>query len=202
MTTSCIGIKGKGFVLFACDGNEDRSVFVNRKDNNKIYHIEGNRLISIVGNTGDCQVLSDYIQRNIALNHFLHGNKQSTESIAHWIRRYIADGIRKGRGYESMSLFGGVDNGEAKLFLIDAEGGLVEDNYLVAGIWSYSSFALLDSLWHVDMEFDEALDLLKRCIKEYQGRVLYSSEHFFIEACFEDRIEVIQGAIPFPPAQQ
>jgi len=95
-------------------------------------------------------------------------------------------------------LLGGVDD-KPELYLIDELGTLVKDNYLVCGIGSHFTYAMLDKYWHENMGLDEATELIQKCIKEIQRRVLVSSSHYCIEVCYCDHTNTIQGEIPFPP---
>ncbi|BFU25668.1 proteasome subunit beta type 2, putative [Entamoeba histolytica HM-1:IMSS-B] len=194
---SCIGIVGKDFVLMAVDGNSGRGVITVRNDFNKIYPVQGNRLLTIIGEGNDRQVLADFVQRNIALNYYRNGLKSTTQSIAHWIRRQVSDSLREG-GYQCSMLLGGVDE-KPELFMIDQFGTLVPETYASHGIGSNFVYALLDKNWHSGMEFEEALELMKKCIKEIQKRVIVSSSHYCIEVCYKDKTELIQGPEVFPP---
>ncbi|KAL7718803.1 Proteasome subunit beta [Entamoeba marina] len=194
---SCIGIVGKDFILFAADGNSGRGAIVVRSDFDKIYDVQGNRLFVVIGEGNDRQALSDLVQRNIALNYYRNGLQSSTPSVAHWIRRQVSDSLRKS-GYQCSMLLGGVDE-QPSLFLIDQFGTLVQEQYAAHGIGSNFVYALLDKRWHTNMELDEATALLNDCVAEIKKRVLVSSTHYTVKACYHDHVDVINGPTPFPP---
>ena len=98
MASTVIGFKGKDFVILAADGNLERQYIKSIIDFNRIYHVEGNRLIGVVGETPEVQNLASFVQRNLALQHYVNGNKQTTESVVHWMHRQIADNLRKRDG--------------------------------------------------------------------------------------------------------
>ena len=203
MFTTAIAFRGKDFVLVAADGNLERSYLSNVNDYNRIFHVEGNRLVAIIGQTPDTQNLADYIQRNLALQYYVNGNKQSTESVVHWLRRQLADGLRKRDGifFEAQTLFCGVDEDKPKVFLLDYYGSLAENDYLAVGFGSNISLAILDKYWHTDMEFDEAVELMEKCVHAITKRFVFSSDHYNMEVCYRDRIEVVKGPKPFPPEE-
>lgn len=91
---SVIGFIGKDFVIIAADGC-GKDVIVVRDDIQKIYPLQGDRLLSIIGEGNDRQVLADYIQRNVALNYYRNGFKSTTYSVAHWVSREVAKSLRK-----------------------------------------------------------------------------------------------------------
>ncbi|ELP93438.1 proteasome subunit beta type-2-A, putative [Entamoeba invadens IP1] len=194
---SSVGIVGKDFVLFATDGSSGRGSIIVKNDLNKIYPLQGNRLMAIVGEANDRQALADFVQRNIALNYYRNGLKSTTSSVAHWVRQEMSENLRKGK-YQCSVLIGGVDEAP-ELYLVDQLGALVQENYAAHGVGSHFVLALLDKHWHQDMEYQEALQLLEKCIDEIKRRVLVSSSEYCVEACFKDKTVTIKGPKPFPP---
>ena len=194
---SCVGIVGKDFVLMCADGNSGRGAIVVRSDVDKIYNLQGNRLLTIIGEGNDRQALADYVMRNIALNYYRDNLQRTTSAVAHWVRREVSDSLRKG-GYQCQTLLGGCDE-KPELYLIDELGSLVQENYAAHGVGSHFVLALLDKRWHENMEFEEAKKLMDDCIAEIQRRVVAASSHFIVKACYKDKVEVIKGSVQFPP---
>ena len=196
MASTVIGFKGKDFVILAADGNLERQYIKSIIDFNRIYHVEGNRLIGVVGETPEVQNLASFVQRNLALQHYVNGNKQTTESVVHWMHRQIADNLRKRDGmfFQTKTLFCGVDD-EPKVFMLDEYGSVAESDYLACGIGSNFSLAILDRYWKRNMEKEDAIKLMMECVDEVRTRLLYSSSHYNIEICYKDHYEVVQGPV-------
>ena len=132
-----IGLIGKDFVLLAADGTTGRGL-IYKNDFNKIYHLQGNRIMSIVGKGADRQYLSDFISRNISLNYYRNSIQQSTYSISHWISKYIHEQLRK-EPKECHLIIGGVEN-EPKLYFVDYYGNFLEEKYTVLGNCHYLGY--------------------------------------------------------------
>ena len=203
MSSTVIAFKGKDFVILAADGIIEQSYVKSIIDFQRIFHVEGNRLIGVVGETPEVQNLAHFVQRNLALQYYTNGNKQTTESVVHWMHRSISDELRKrdGRIYKTKTLFCGVDD-EPKVFMLDEYGTVADGDYLACGIGSYFTFGILDRYWKKDMEKEEAIKLMMDVVDEIRTRLLYASSHYNVEICYKDRIEVIVGPKGIPEKKE
>eukprot|EP00919_Chromeraceae_sp_WS-2016_P067981 GHVR01161001.1.p1 GENE.GHVR01161001.1~~GHVR01161001.1.p1 ORF type:complete len:107 (-),score=13.14 GHVR01161001.1:1347-1667(-) len=93
---SLIAIKGKDYVLVAADTVNAYSVLRMKNYDDKIWDLDGEKIMAIGGEHSDVHVFGDYIQKNLAFQEYKNGIKLSIEETANFIRYELAEAIRKG----------------------------------------------------------------------------------------------------------
>jgi hypothetical protein len=101
-----IGVACKDCVIIACDGSVARGPVKFKNSEDKIYHVDGSKMMGVTGPTGDRVNFTEYIMRNIQLYALRNGVSLSTHAAANYTR-YIPTaqaaqttrvGPRRGRG--------------------------------------------------------------------------------------------------------
>lgn len=91
-----------------------------------------------------------------------------------WIRSQLADSLRSRKPYQVNLILGGFDvpSSSPAIFWLDYLGTLVEVPYAVHGYAAHFTMGLLDRYHRPDMDVEEGLALLRRCIDELKKRFI------------------------------
>ncbi len=133
---------------------------------------------------------SNYVARNLALSSIVHGGPVSTRSAAYFTRRQVAKMLRRAP-IQADFMIAGVDritspsfedlNGlcaqtQPQLHWIDRTGTCIELPYGAQGPSAATVVAFLDQQWRADMKLDDALGLLRRCLRLLRGRFAFTPQ--------------------------
>jgi 20S proteasome alpha/beta subunit len=96
------GLKGKDYVIVACDGHVDFSIINFKKDEDKIrvvralsrlsntsIQIDNNKIFATAGPQAERTQFIEYIEKNINLYQLKTGVKLSTRAAAHFTRYHF-----------------------------------------------------------------------------------------------------------------
>lgn len=186
-----IGIKGKDFVVLAADTNAARSIVKMDGDLDKVWKISAQHAIVVSGPLGDCDHLSSYIQRNLALNELRHGHTLSNVETANFIRTTLAQAIRRSP-YQVNMFLGGVDaDKNVDLYFLDYLGTLQGVPFGAQGYCSNFILATMDRHWVPDMEEEAVVQLLYHCFAELKERMIINFQNYNIKVIRSTGIEQI-----------
>ncbi|KAF4661750.1 Proteasome subunit beta type-4 [Perkinsus chesapeaki] len=191
MTDCAFGIAGKDWVILAADSHVEQSIVKFKTTQDKIYEMDGNKLVAAAGPQADsCQFL-EYISRNVELYTLVNGVQLTTHAMANFTRNELADALRKGP-YQVNMLIGGVDkDGCASLYYMDYLASCQKITRGAHGYASYFVLGLLDKLYKKDMTMNEGLNAINMCIKECKNRFIIDKSNFTIKVVDKDGIRVI-----------
>lgn len=199
---SILGITGKDFVLVGFSQNEGRSILVMKSDQEKMYPLSKNVVMLSSGEGPEAQRFSQYVQRDYHLYTIRNGFDLPVESVAKLTRSEIARSLRTrvsviclvvGVGEKQKilkqfpqrpalvnALIAGVDSPDkpAELYWIDYLGSLVKMPYASHGYASYFTFSIMDKYWKPEIKLEEAMEIMKKCIKEIQKRFQLQQPNF------------------------
>jgi len=187
-----IGIVGKDFVIMAADKSRARSIVVMANEEDKIMHLEKNKLLGASGVAGDCSQFCDFIQKNLNLHHYRTDVPLSTHAAANFTRNQLAIALRKSP-YQCNLLLGGYDTSGPSLYYMDYLASLQKMPYAIQGHASYFLLSILDKNYTPDLSEEQALNLLEDCFKELKQRFLINSPNFIIKVVDENGIRVLRA---------
>lgn len=140
--------------------------------------------------TGDTVQFAEYVERNLRL-YGLRCAPRSTgkrwlndwgrnyvellpASAAAWTRNQLATSLRSRNPYSVNVLMGGFDVAKSApaLYWIDYLGTLATVPYAAHGYGSYFCLSTMDRFHTPDMDLDQGLALLQRCIEELEKRFI------------------------------
>jgi len=181
-TNFLLGYRTDKFVVLA----SDKSAFAFgalRISNNasKEYQLGEKLYMTAIGEAGDADNFGDWAKRNIYLYKLRHNYELSPHAAHHWLRKNIANNLRTEDFWRVDLLLGGYDDVEKKAFLgsVDYLGtGISDQKYLFRGFGGRFSYAILDSLYKPDATVEEAIDIVKTCIKQNNKRFIASLPNF------------------------
>ncbi|XP_038072751.1 proteasome subunit beta type-2-like [Patiria miniata] len=184
-----IGIQGDGFVLVASDMTAGRSVFLFKHDQEKMYKMSDKLLMLCAGESGDTVQFAEYIQKNIQLYKMRNGYELSPHAAANFTRKNLADFLRSRTPYAVNMLLAGHDDQDGPaLYFMDYLASLNKVPYGAHGYGAMFTLSIMDRLYRRDINREEALDILKKCLAEVQKRFLINLPAFQVKVVDKDGI--------------
>uniref|UniRef100_A0A1B6E889 Proteasome subunit beta n=1 Tax=Clastoptera arizonana TaxID=38151 RepID=A0A1B6E889_9HEMI len=177
-----LGLAFKDFVLIAADMTCANSVIVMKDDADKLHKISDNLVMAICGESGDTTQFAEYIAKNVQLYKMRNGYGLSPKATAHYTQRNLADYLRSRTPYNVNMLIAGHDkDGGAELYYIDYLASLVKAPYISYGYGGIFALGIMDRYYRPDMSVEEGYDILKKCVKEVQKRLLVNLPNFKVQ---------------------
>eukprot|EP00116_Pleurobrachia_bachei_P004380 sb/3464642/ len=198
-----IGIKGKDFVLVASDNMAAHSIIAIKHDAQKQFELSDKMVMAVSGDAGDMTNYAEYIQKNLKLYEMVQGYKHSglrrrlksvvsdfTNShqfilslilLGYICYQVLAKALRSSPYMVNLLLAGVDENGEPSLYFMDYLASMAKENYAAHGYGSFFILSTMDRYYKEDMTKDEALELLKKCIKEVQSRFIVNLNAFSVK---------------------
>ncbi|XP_065176734.1 proteasome subunit beta type-2-like [Sycon ciliatum] len=190
---SLLGITAKDCVIIAADSTTAHSISVMKHDQNKMFKLGKNMAMVISGEAGDPSIFGDFMQKNLALYSIKNQYSLGPHGAAHYIRRTLAESIRSRRPYGVHLLLAGCSEDEGScLYYMDYLGSLAKVPFGAHGYGAYFSLSIMDRLHKKDCDREEAISIVRECIKEIQHRLIINLPSFKIYAVTKDSVEEIE----------
>merc|ERR1712070_1154852 len=176
MAEALFGLCGKDFVIMAADMHASRSIIRTKDNFDKIWNVNG-VLIGATGPTCDTTNFVEFIDKNLRLQQLRTGNKMTTKAAANFTRNEIAQSLRSGP-YQVDMLFAGFDASGPALYYIDYLASMQKCNKCAHGYGAFFSLGLMDRYFKADLTLDEAKEIIRKCIKEMDTRMVLHLQAF------------------------
>ncbi|XP_041358029.1 proteasome subunit beta type-2-like [Gigantopelta aegis] len=194
-----IGIKGKDFVLTACDMVAARSIVVIKQDQDKMFKLSDKLLMSVTGQPGDTVQFAEYISKNIQLYKMRNGYELSPHAAANFTRSNLAEYLRSSTPYMVNMLISGYDDKEGPiLYFMDYLASCVSAPYAAHGYGSYFVLSILDRYYRDGMNVEQTMVLLQMCIDEVQKRFIVNLPSYRVRLVGKDGIKDVPVIKPKP----
>eukprot|EP01053_Blabericola_migrator_P009983 Blabericola_migrator_1__9982@NODE_5522_length_741_cov_199_959941_g3580_i0_p1_GENE_NODE_5522_length_741_cov_199_959941_g3580_i0NODE_5522_length_741_cov_199_959941_g3580_i0_p1_ORF_typecomplete_len197_score36_55Proteasome/PF00227_26/4_8e33AbiEi_4/PF13338_6/12AbiEi_4/PF13338_6/62_NODE_5522_length_741_cov_199_959941_g3580_i0115705 len=186
-----IGIVGKDFIAVAADQHAAYSILSLQNTEDKIYEIDGNKLLATAGVHADRASLGEYIQKNLHLTRLVRqGVALSPKAAANYTRTELAEALRKGPYQVDVVLAGmNKETSAPEMYRIDWFGTLSEARIAAHGYGSHFVLGLLDREYREDMSREDVMRLLNLCFQELKTRFVLSQSSFLIKICDKSGIQ-------------
>ncbi|XP_017779276.1 PREDICTED: proteasome subunit beta type-2-like [Nicrophorus vespilloides] len=185
-----IGIKFRDFVMIAADMTNAHSIMVMKSDENKLHQLSDKLIMAVSGESGDTTQFAEYIAKNIQLYKMRNGYELSPKEAATFTRRNLADALRSRNAYHVNLLLAGFDEFSGpELYFMDYLASLTYVNYAAHGYGGYFSLAIMDRHFVETMNVDEAYELMERCVKEVQHRLIVNLPNFKVKIISKNGIK-------------
>uniref|UniRef100_A0A915DI88 Proteasome subunit beta n=1 Tax=Ditylenchus dipsaci TaxID=166011 RepID=A0A915DI88_9BILA len=179
-----LGVRTEKFVILAADKDAFAHGAIAISDEYKKEIKLGEKTyMTCIGETGDVDDFGNWTQANLRLYKTRNGYELNPYSTHHWLRQNIASALRSEDFWRVNLLLGGYDDYKQKAFLssIDYLGnGIADQNYLFSGFPGRFCYSIMDSLYKSDMNQEEALVLLHKCLAEAKKRVIVNFSTFTV----------------------
>ncbi|MQL78368.1 hypothetical protein Taro_010793 [Colocasia esculenta] len=163
--TSVIGIKYKDGVLMAADTGGSYGSTLRYKSVERIKPIGKHSLLGASGEISDFQELLRYLDELILYdNMWDDGNSLGPKEIHNYLTRVMYNRRNKFNPLWNSLVLGGVKNGQKYLGVVTMLGAHFEDKHVATGFGNHLAVPILRSEWKEDMNFEEAVKLLEKCL--------------------------------------
>ncbi|KAJ1500199.1 Proteasome subunit beta type-4 [Coelomomyces lativittatus] len=197
-----IGLVGKDFVLLASDTQSIRSIVVMKSNEDRSRELNATTLLMYAGEPGDSVNFVDFIQKNIQLHEFTYGQALSTQACAAYTRRQLAERLRSRGAVSTNLLMGGYSSRThtPSLFWLDYLASCVQLPYACQGYGSYFCYSILDRLYHDQLSYDQAFQVLTQCIQELHTRFMVHLPYWNVHLLNKDgtkhhQYQFVQGQL-------
>lgn len=184
-----IGVAFKDYVLLAADKTLVHSIVAVKHDLNKIYKLSDSLLMAISGEAGDTVQFAEYIEKNIQLYKIRNGFELSPSAAANFVQRNLADYLRSRTPYHVNLLLAGFDKTSGpELFYMDYLAAMTKIPFALHGYGGFFSTSILDHGYRADMNLDEGVALVSKCVAEIQKRLIVNLPVFKVTCIDKDGI--------------
>ena len=195
-----VAVRFEKFAIVAASQQENFHFIQLRDDTEKVHEVAPRKLMGILGSNAYRTKFTEYIERNLALMRFRKDGKSiSTHAFANFARRELSSAIRGQDGaYECSLVIAGIDeSGEQKqetasLYYLDYLGTLCKVPYCSHGYGATFAMALLDRYYEPSMTQEAAIDLVKKCIREVQKRLIMQNANFDVKIVSSEGVEAMR----------
>ncbi|KAI9322460.1 nucleophile aminohydrolase [Dichotomocladium elegans] len=188
------GITGKDYTIIAADTTSARSIVVMKGTEDKSRTLNDHTVMVFCGEPGDTVNFAEYIQRNVKLYKIRNDVDLTPKATATFTRRELADSLRSRQPYSVNMLIGGYNTktNQPELFWIDYLGAMASLPYGAQGYGAYFCTSLMDRYHHSDMNLEEGLDLLRKCIQELKTRFIVNLPKFLVKVITKEGVRDIE----------
>lgn len=188
------GITGKGYTIIASDSNAARSIVKMKTDVDKQKALSDHLVMTYSGEPGDTLQFSEWIERNLRLYGIRNHVELRPRAAAAWTRKQLADSLRTRNAYQVNILLGGFDlpTSEPALYWIDYLGTMATVPYAAHGYGAFFAMSTMDRYHKPDMNLDEGLDLLRRCVDELKKRFIVDLGTFTVRVIDRDGVRIVK----------
>ena len=174
----------------------------------QIYALDSHKAIACTGEHADRTNFAEYVQKNVTLQEFRTGIRNTTHATANYIRGELAYFLRRSP-YNVNMLIGGVDMKKPEdagpdaegvptpsLYYLEYLGSMQKANFGCHGYGAYFIYSTLDRYWKPGLTQAEAREIAMKCIKQVNLRFLVGMPSWSIKIITRDGIEEETMAAP------
>ena len=154
----------------------------------KTIKLTDHQILSCVGEHYDRKNFSKLIKCNLDLYNYQNGHRLNTEEVASYVRNQLAESIRR-NPYQTNVLLAGYDNDGPKLYWLDYLGSMVRVAKAAHGYGAYFLYGLMDNYYKKGFNYNDGVDVIKKCIAELKTRFLVNMCEFDVFKITKEGIE-------------
>ena len=158
-----VAIKCKDGVVLGNDRRATWGYTVTSKSTKKVFKITDYIGLAAYGLIGDFQILVKILQAQANLYLLEAGEKISTKSLGKLVSNYLYS--RKMMPLYTNIIIAGIDKNDPKLYVLDALGSLMPEDYGTAGTGMLLSIGILEAEYRPDMTVAEGEQLVEKTIR-------------------------------------
>jgi len=181
--TTTVGLVCEDGVVLATDTRATMGYEVASKKARKIYRITDTIAFTTAGGVADTQRLVDIMQAEAGYYAMHEGVLMDVCACARLVANLM--NAYSFFPYIANLLVGGVGAGGPKLFFVDLDGGLVEDNMLATGSGSPVAFGVLETEFKEDMKIQDALPIAVKALKAAMKRDIATGNEIMVATITE-----------------
>ena len=144
------------------------------KSGKKVFKITDKIGAACAGILGDMQILTREVTAHLNIYSFEREQSVTVRTAAKLMGSILFE--RRYFPYLAQTIVGGIDEGGAKLFVLDPLGSVIEDKYTAVGSGSEIAIGLFESEFKDGMSVEDAKGLVRKAIKAASARDIASGE--------------------------
>jgi len=169
-----VGIVCKDGVILAAERRVTYGYFVMSKSGKKVFKIADKIGAACAGIVADMQILTREV--GAYLNLYTYEREQSV--TVHTAAKLMGSMLFERRyfPYITQTIVGGIDEGGARLSVLDPLGSVIEDKFTAVGSGSEIAMGLLETEFKEGMSIEEGKSLARKAVKAASARDIGSGE--------------------------
>ncbi|ELA40961.1 uncharacterized protein VICG_01991 [Vittaforma corneae ATCC 50505] len=176
-----IGLKTNTHLLICSETILTSSGIIKIKEDDEYTANISGSLVCITGEQGDSFRTVSLLEQYSKLLSMKYKEKIGPELLARLLSSEIYESLRS-RPLEVQGIVGGrSEDNTLKLFGIDKYGAVHEDNFVVTGYGLYFLFGIYDMMYKKDMSEEEALSLIRNCLKTLKERLVLETDKWKLD---------------------
>lgn len=168
MTGTTVGIKAKDGVVLAAEKRVSYGFYLMSRSGKKVFPITNRVGLASSGVLADIQTIVKVVRANIASMEIETKRPVSVRAVAKLLSIILFQS--KYLPYIAETMIGGVDEEGPRLFVLDAWGSLIEDDYAALGNGARTAIAVIETGYSSSMDVKDARELAIKAIKEAIAR--------------------------------
>jgi len=158
-----VGLRVEEGVVLASEKRVSYGFTVTSKSAKKIFKISDHLGIACAGLIGDMQAIARSLRAELRLYELDTNRRMSIRAAAKLLANILFS--RRYMPLMSETLVGGIDDTGSHLFVLDAIGSLIEDDYAALGSGATIAIGIVESGYRKDMAVDEAIGLAVKAVR-------------------------------------
>ena len=181
--TTTVGLVCEDGVVLATDTRATMGYEVASKKARKVYRITDTIAFTTAGGVADTQRLVDIMRAEAGYYAMREGVSMDVRACA----RLVANLMNEYSFFPYIAnlLVGGVDAEGPKLFFVDLDGGLIEDNILATGSGSPVAFGVLETEFKEDIKIQDALSIAVKALRAAMKRDIATGNEIMVATITE-----------------
>jgi proteasome beta subunit len=169
-----VGIVCKDGVILASERRVSYGYFVMSKSGKKVFKLTEKIGAACAGIVADMQILT----REVSAYLSLYSYEREQGVMVHTAAKMMGSMLFEHRyfPYLAQTIVGGIDEGGAKLYVLDPLGSVIEDRFTAVGSGSEIAMGLLETDYKEGMSVEEGRGLVRKAVKAASARDIGSGE--------------------------
>ena len=160
---TAVGIRTNDTVVLAAEKRVSYGGFVLSRSAKKVFQVKNRYGLAFAGLFADIQTLKRIMEVEIHSYEIENARPMSVRAAAHLLSVILYQ--YRSTPYLSDVIFGGIDEGGTHLYVMDALGSLIEDDYAAIGTGAPIAIGVIENRYRKDMKPEEAEELAIEAVK-------------------------------------
>lgn len=164
LMTTIVGAKNSEGIVLASDKRASKGFFIGSKIVQKILRIDDNLAIAIAGQLSDAEYLIKVVKSQKRLLELQRDYPLTINESAKLISNIAYNGLKSYQPYLVELIVAGTDGLGNHIFVADMSGALTDESIAASGSGAPIAYGVLESLYKVDLNTDDLIELCKKAV--------------------------------------
>lgn len=182
-STTTVGMVCKNGVVLATDTRAIAGYHVASKETRKIHKISDTIAFTTAGGVADTQRLVDLMRAEAGYYAMHEGQPMGVGACARLLANIL--NAYSFFPYIANILVGGIEAGHPRLFFLDVDGGLTEEEMVATGSGSPVAYGILENEFQPKLGVEDALPIAVRAVKTAMKRDIATGNEVMVASVTE-----------------